>query len=76
MVAAACSFLSTRLAIVDLPAPESPVSQRMHGLWPLSRERAALVDVDRLPVDVVRAAQREVQQPGADRVVGDPVDRG
>ena len=34
-----------------------------------------LVDLDRLPVDVLRAAQREVQQPRADRVVGQPVDQ-
>ena len=34
----------------------------------------ALVDLDRLPVDVVGASQREVEQPGADGVVGQPVD--
>ncbi|MNC54723.1 hypothetical protein D3C75_1042180 [compost metagenome] len=28
--------------MVDLPVPDSPVSHRIIGLWPLSRLRAAL----------------------------------
>ena len=45
------------------------------GRWPLSRGVRRLVDVERLPVDVLRAAQREVEHPGADRLVGEPVDQ-
>src|SRR5450759_2793474 len=34
-----------------------------------------LVDLDRLPVDVLRTAQRKVQETGGDRVVGQAVDQ-
>ena len=34
------SFFSTRLAIVDLPEPESPVNQRIVGFWCFSPARA------------------------------------
>ena len=62
--------------MVDLPAPERPVNHSTHGLLALERgARARLVDVERLPVDVLRAAQREVEQAGADGGVGQPVDQ-
>jgi hypothetical protein len=61
----ACSFFSTRLAMVDLPAPERPVNQSTPAAGPWRGARR-LVDVERLPVDVLRAAQREVDHPGAD----------
>ena len=44
-------------------------------LVPVERRVGLLVDLDRLPVDVLRAAQREVQQARADRVVGQAVDQ-
>jgi hypothetical protein len=31
---------STRLAMVDLPEPDSPVNHRQRGVWPLIRWRA------------------------------------
>jgi hypothetical protein len=48
----ACSFFSTRLAMVDLPEPDRPVNHRTAGFWPFSAARACLFDVQRLPVDV------------------------
>ena len=35
----ACSFCSRRLAIVDLPAPDSPVNHSTAGWWPFSSAR-------------------------------------
>ena len=61
--------------MVDLPAPDRPVNHITHGLLSLQLGARLLVDVERLPVHVLRAAQREVQQAGADRVVGDAVDQ-
>ena len=43
-------------------------------LLALRRGARGAVDLERLPRDVVRAAQRELQQAGADRVVRDAVD--
>ena len=40
----------------------------------LERRMGALIDLDRLPMDVLRPAQRKVQQPRADGVVGQPID--
>ena len=37
-----CSSVSTRLAIVDLPAPDRPVNHSTLGFWPLAAARAAL----------------------------------
>jgi hypothetical protein len=34
-------MFSTRLAIVDLPAPDNPVSHSTHGVWLSAVERAA-----------------------------------
>ncbi|MNE78387.1 hypothetical protein D3C80_1747900 [compost metagenome] len=31
---------STRLAMVDLPAPDSPVNQSTRGVWPFRQARA------------------------------------
>ena len=60
--------------MVDLPAPERPVYQRTQARCCLMAARAALVHLQRLPVDVLRAAQREVQHAGADRLAGQPID--
>ena len=60
--------------MVDLPAPESPVNQSTAGLWPFACAAHRLGDVERLPVDVGGAPQREVDHPGADGEVGQPVD--
>ena len=46
--------------MVDLPEPERPVNQSTAGFWCFSRARARAVDVERLPVDVGGAAEREV----------------
>ena len=71
----AWSFFSTRLPIVDLPEPESPVNQSHAGLLPLLGRTGLLVDVGRLPVNVVGPPQGEVQQAGADRIVRQAVDQ-
>ena len=56
--------------MVLLPAPDSPVNHSTTGFWPFdAAARADLVHVQVLQVDVVRAAQREVQHAGADGVV-------
>ena len=60
--------------MVDLPAPERPVNHSTQGFCPLMAARARLVHVERLPVHVAGAPEREVQHAGADRVVGDAVD--
>ena len=59
--------------MVDFPAPDRPVNHSTAGRC-LFCGAGGLVDLDRLPVHVVRAAQREVQQPGTDGVVGDAID--
>ena len=51
-----------------------PGEPHHRGALPLERGMCLAVDLDRLPVHVVRPPQGEVQQPGADRVVGQPVD--
>jgi hypothetical protein len=61
---------STRLAIVDLPAPDRPVNHSTQGRCPFSAARAGATS-SVLPVDVVRAAQREVQHARADGVVAE-----
>ena len=40
---------STRLAMVDLPEPDSPVNHRTHGFWPFCSGARRLVDVELLP---------------------------
>ena len=47
----------------------------MHGFWWLNCARAALVDVERLPVHVLRAAQREMQQSRPHRRVAQAIDQ-
>ena len=61
--------------MVDLPAPDRPVNHSTHGFCALMRGAGGLVDLGRLPVDVGRAAQREVDHPAADRRIGDAVDQ-
>ena len=62
------------LAIVDLPAPDRPVNQRMAGFCCFERRALGLADQQRLPVDVGAAPQPEGDHAGADGVVGEPVD--
>ena len=57
--------------MVDLPAPERPVNQSIAGCWRLTCGARVAVDIERLPVDVVRAPQREMDHPRADRGVGE-----
>ena len=59
--------------MVDFPAGQSGEPDH-GGLLPLEVGAGGLVDLDGLPVDVVGTAQREVQQPGGDRGVGEAVD--
>ena len=61
--------------MVDLPAPDSPVSHRTHGFWPLRLERAPLSILRSLPVDVGGAAQGKGDHAAGDRRVGHPVDQ-
>jgi hypothetical protein len=50
------------------------VNHSTPGLVAVHAHARALVDFQRLPVDVLRAAQREVQHAGADGLVAQPVD--
>jgi hypothetical protein len=59
--------------MVDLPAPERPVNHSTQGFWPL-RARARLVHIQRLPMDIIRTAQRILNQTRANRLVGEPID--
>ena len=45
------------------------------GFLVLQGRPRCLIDIDMLHVDVLATAQREVDQPGADRVVAEPVDQ-
>jgi hypothetical protein len=54
------------LAIVDLPEPDRPVNHRQRGLLALDRGALGLVDVERLPVHVGGAVQREVERAAGD----------
>src|ERR1700728_2980456 len=42
---------------------------------PLQRRTRLLVDVERLPVNILRSAQREVQRTGGQRVMRDAIDQ-
>ena len=53
--------------MVDLPEPDRPVNHRQRGDWPLIARALGLVDVERLPVHVGGAAQREVERAAGDR---------
>ena len=61
--------------MVDLPAPDRPVNHSTAGFWPFMRGVRLAADVEMLPVDVVRAAQREVEHARGDRRVGQLVDQ-
>ena len=61
--------------MVDLPAPDRPVNHSTAGFWFFSAACASRRDVERLPMDVLRAAQREVQHARRDRGVGQLVDQ-
>ncbi len=72
---AACSLLLDQVGDGRLAgAGQAGEPHARPGCWPLSAARASRVDVERLPVDVLGPAQREVEQPGADGGVGQPVD--
>ena len=60
--------------MVDLPAPDRPVSQTTHGWWPFSALRACGRDIDLLPMHVGRPTQPEVQQADTDGGVAESVD--
>lgn len=63
--------------MVDLPAPERSVNHSMHGFWPFWPfwSARALVHIDGLDVSILGAAQRKIEQPPADRVVRQPIDK-
>ena len=71
----ATSFFSTRLAMVDLPAPRQAGEPQHRRLLALERGMRFAADVEVLAVDVERAAQREVEHPAGDRGVGQLVDQ-
>jgi hypothetical protein len=52
--------------MVDLPEPDSPVNQMHSGCLVLDRGARGLVHLQRLPVDIAGAAQREIEHAGAD----------
>ena len=60
--------------MVDLPEPDRPVNHSTRRLLPGLAGARRLVHVERLPMDVGGAAQREVDEAHADRVVGEAVD--
>src|ERR1700753_294355 len=68
------SFLSTKLAMVDLPAPDRPVNHNHAGLLILERHALLARHIDCLPVDVLRAAQGEMQHAGSHGGVAQLVD--
>ena len=72
---ARASFFSTRLAMVDLPAPDRPVNHSTAGFWPLMRGVGLAADVEMLAMDVERAPKREMQHSARDRGVGQLVDQ-
>jgi hypothetical protein len=71
----ACSFFSTRLAMVDFARTRQAGHPDHRRALALERGACLLVDVHVLQVDVVGAAQREVQHAGTDRVVRQAVDQ-
>ena len=71
----ACSFASTRLAIVDLPAPDRPVNHRIAGRWCLSA-RARLAGYRQVvAMDIGRAAQAVGDHARRRGFVGEAVDQ-
>ena len=70
----ACSRCSTQVG--DRRLAGTGQAGEPHDARPVALQRGAGLGrhVDRLPVDVLRAAQREVQQPGADGRVREAVD--
>ena len=60
--------------MVDLPEPESPVNHSTQGSWPLRLGAGLRVHVERLPMDVGRAPETELDHAGADRRIGEAVD--
>jgi len=61
--------------MVDLPAPDRPVNHRMQAVWLLRLAREALPISSACQWMFSRAAQREIDEPRADRVVGHAVDQ-
>ena len=61
--------------MVDLPAPDRPVNHSTLGFCEFCRARETPVDVDGLPMDVLRTAQREIKHAGTDGAVSQSVDQ-
>ena len=61
--------------MVDLPAPERPVNHSTAGFWPFRRGMRLAADVEVLAMDVLRAAQREMEHARGDGGVGELVDQ-
>ena len=61
--------------MVDLPEPDRPVNHSTAGFWPFGLGARILVHVERLPMDVGRAPQTEIDHAGADRRIGEAVDQ-
>ena len=71
----ACSRFSSALAMVDLPAPESPVNHNTQGFCSLRPRPRCLVDRQLLPPHIGRAAQAELDHARRDGGVGETVDQ-
>ena len=74
MTGMACSRCSTMLAMVDLPAPDSPVNQTIAGVWCFSAARSALPISSGCQWMIGSPPQAEIDHAGADSMVGEPVD--
>ncbi len=72
--AGAVQLLVDQVGDGRLAGPGEPREPEHAGRWRFIADARRLVDVERLPVDVLGAAQGEAQHPGADRVVGDAID--
>src|SRR5215471_983203 len=74
MPAERCELLLDAIRDRRLAGAREPREPQHAGPLPLLPRAQLLVDVERLPVDVLRTAQREVDEAGADGTVGDAVD--
>ena len=71
----ACRPASTRLAMVDLPAPGRPVNHSTAGRWCIRRDTFGLADRQVLMMDIGGPAQREIDHAGGDRFVRIAIDQ-
>ena len=72
---ARCSFFSTRLAMVDLPAPERPVNHSTQASGPSARRAAGLLTSSACQWMFCARRSAKCEHAGADGVVGDAVDQ-